>query len=86
MTVRNEDPARAFLRLRAVKASLDATGEGAAFAYFVLSDSDDPAVAAAEEAAVAAWKAEGGEGEGAAIVYRRRALNAGFKAGNVRDF
>jgi membrane glycosyltransferase len=84
MTVRNEDPARAFLRLRTVKASLDATGEGAAFAYFVLSDSDDPAVAAAEEAAVAAWKAEAGEG--AAIVYRRRALNAGFKAGNVRDF
>jgi membrane glycosyltransferase len=84
MTVRNEDPARAFLRLRTVKASLDATGEGAAFAYFVLSDSDDPAVAAVEEAAVSAWKAEAGEGT--PIVYRRRALNAGFKAGNVRDF
>jgi membrane glycosyltransferase len=84
MTIRNEDPARAFLRIRTVKASLDATGEGAAFAYFILSDSDDPAVAAAEEAAVAAWKAAAEEG--APIVYRRRALNAGFKAGNVRDF
>jgi membrane glycosyltransferase len=84
MTVRNEDPARAILRLRTVKASLDATGEGGAFAYFVLSDTDDPALAAAEEAAVAAWKAH--EEEGAPIVYRRRAINAGFKAGNVRDF
>jgi membrane glycosyltransferase len=83
MTVRNEDPARAVLRLKTVKASVDATGEGAAFAYFVLSDSDDPGVAAAEEAAFAAWKAE--EGQGHRIVYRRRAVNAGFKAGNVRD-
>ena len=33
---------------------------------------------------MAGWKAEAGGG--AAIVYRRRALNAGFKAGNVRDF
>ena len=71
MTVRNEDPARAFLRLRTVKASLDATGEGAAFAYFVLSDSDDPAVAAAEEAAVAAWKAEAGERRRSSIVAGR---------------
>ena len=57
MTVRNEDPERAILRLRTVKASVDATGEGGAFSYFVLSDTNDPAVAAAEEAAVAAWKA-----------------------------
>ena len=51
MTVRNEDPARAILRLRTVKHSVDATGEGGAFSYFVLSDTNDPAVAAAEEAA-----------------------------------
>ena len=50
-------PARAILRLRTVKASVDATGEGGAFSYFVLSDTNDPAVAAAEEAAVAAWRA-----------------------------
>ena len=29
MTVRNEDPGRAILRLKTVKASVDATGEGA---------------------------------------------------------
>ena len=58
MTLRDEDPARAFLRLRTVKASLDATGFGDRFSYFILSDTNIPAIAAAEEAATAAWKAE----------------------------
>ncbi|RTL70585.1 MAG: glucans biosynthesis glucosyltransferase MdoH [Hyphomicrobiales bacterium] len=84
MTVRNEDPARAILRLKTVKASVDATGEGRAFSYFVLSDTNRPEVAAAEEAAVAAWKAADPDGE--RIVYRRRTDNKGYKAGNVRDF
>lgn len=83
MTLRNEDPVRAFRRLRVVKDSLDATGEGKWFDYFVLSDSDDPAVAAAEERLAADWHREAG---GARLTYRRRADNAGFKAGNVRDF
>ncbi len=84
MTLRNEDPSRAILRLRTVKASLDATGEGAAFSYFLLSDTNVADVAAAEEAAVAAWRAE--EEDAGRIVYRRRGDNNGFKAGNVRDF
>jgi membrane glycosyltransferase len=84
MTLRNEDPARAFRRLRAVKDSLDATGEGVWFDYFVLSDTNDPAVAAAEEELAAAWARE--IGEPARLTYRRRSDNAGFKAGNLRDF
>lgn len=84
MTLRNEDPARAFQRLRVVKDSLDATGEGGWFDYFILSDSDDPVVAAAEEQLAAAWQSE--TGEDGRIIYRRRSDNAGFKAGNVRDF
>ncbi|HEY5794242.1 MAG TPA: glucans biosynthesis glucosyltransferase MdoH [Bosea sp. (in: a-proteobacteria)] len=84
MTLRNEDPARAFQRLRVVKGSLDATGEGGWFDYFILSDSDDPTVAAAEERLAAQWQAEAGED--GRIIYRRRSDNAGFKAGNVRDF
>jgi membrane glycosyltransferase len=84
MTVRNEDPQRAILRLRTVKASVDATGEGAAFSYFVLSDTNNPEVAAAEEQAVEAWKSSDPDRE--RIFYRRRADNTGFKAGNVRDF
>ena len=50
----------------------------------MLSDTNDPAVAAAEEKAVAAWKAADPDRD--RIIYRRRTDNTGFKAGNVRDF
>jgi len=86
MTLRNEDPVRAFRRLGAVKASVDATGWGHAYSYFVLSDTNDAAVALAEEAAAEAWRAEAGPAEAERIVYRRRTVNTGFKAGNLRDF
>ncbi len=82
LTLRNEDPDRAIARLRAVKASIDSTGFGERFAYFILSDTSDADVARAEEAAASAWaRADRSE-----IVYRRRADNAGYKAGNLRDF
>ncbi|GGK41415.1 glucans biosynthesis glucosyltransferase MdoH [Salinarimonas ramus] len=84
MTLRNEDPARAVRRLAIVRDSLEATGEGEAYSYLVLSDTSDPAIAAAEEAEVAAWRRDAGAG--ARILYRRRSENIGFKAGNVRDF
>ena len=83
LTIRNENPARAILRLKIVKASIEATGEGAHFDYAILSDSDE-SHAAVEEAAVADWRKQ--ETGPAPIVYRRRALNTGFKAGNVQDF
>jgi len=83
MTIRNEDSARAFARLRAVAASLDAQPDAAAFDYFVLSDSDE-SIAAAEQLEFAHWlscaRAPG------RIHYRRRTENAGFKAGNIADF
>jgi membrane glycosyltransferase len=84
MTVRNEDPARALARLSAVAESLDATGEGDAFSYFVLSDTSDAALGAREEEAVEEWRARSGMGQ--RIFYRRRTSNEGFKAGNLRDF
>jgi membrane glycosyltransferase len=84
MTLRNEDPVRALLRLQTVKASLDKTGEGMRFSYFVLSDTDRADVVAAEEEAVTAWRKNDPERD--RIVYRRRTENTGFKAGNVRDF
>jgi membrane glycosyltransferase len=84
MTLRNEDPARAMTRLRAVRDSLDATGEGAQFDYFILSDTSLPNIAEKEEALCAAWDARyGGDSR---LTYRRRERNEGFKAGNVRDF
>ena len=85
MTVRNEDPARAFARLETVKASIDATGEGALFSYYVLSDTNEDAVGAQEEAAFAAWRARAGA-DASRLFYRRRTSNEGFKAGNIRDF
>lgn len=86
MTLRNEDPARALSRLERVKASLDATRWGAAFAYHVLSDTDDPGVAAEEERSVSAWRDRTAPGERHRIAYRRRSVNTGFKAGNLQEF
>ena len=86
MTVRNEDPARAISRLKAVKRSLDQTSDGHTFGYFVLSDTDDPIVAREEERLIAEWQAMYDTDGAAQITYRRRTDNAGFKAGNVRDF
>ncbi|MBP0491763.1 glucans biosynthesis glucosyltransferase MdoH [Roseomonas indoligenes] len=56
---------------------------GDRFALAVLSDTQDPAHAVAEEAAVAAFSAGRPKG---AVLYRRRAENTGYKAGNVMDF
>ncbi len=84
MTLRNEDPERAFKRLRIVKQSLDATGQGAWFDYFILSDTNLPAVAEAESRLATEWAGE--IGEAGRVTYRRRADNDGFKAGNIRDF
>ncbi len=84
MTLRNEDPARAIARLKTVKQSIDATGQGGAYGYFILSDTDDVGVAAAEERLVGELRRDAGPQ--ARITYRRRHDNTGFKAGNVRDF
>lgn len=84
MTLRNEDPERAITRLRTIKRSLDATGEGAVFSYFLLSDSNIPEVAEREASLAAAWQAS--DPDGGRIHYRRRSDNTGFKAGNVREF
>ncbi|WP_188518425.1 glucans biosynthesis glucosyltransferase MdoH [Alsobacter metallidurans] len=84
LTLRNEDPARAFRRLAIVKASIAATGEGAHFSYFVLSDSSDPAVIAAEQANFDVWREN--DDTPHRLFYRHRAVNEGFKAGNLRDF
>ncbi len=84
LTLRNEDPERAFARLRVVKAGLDANGFARHFAYFILSDTTDPEIAAAEDACFA--RAVADAGEEAALHYRRRDSNPGFKAGNIRDF
>jgi len=84
MTLRNEDPERALAKFKQVQRSLDATGYGHLFDFYVLSDTSKPDIAAEEERLVSAWQAETGDAKH--IVYRRREENVGFKAGNVRDF
>ncbi|MEM8792042.1 MAG: glucans biosynthesis glucosyltransferase MdoH [Pseudomonadota bacterium] len=83
MTIRNEDANRAYDRLAEVRRSLNATGHGLAYDFFVLSDSSEPDTIELEERLFHARRAELG---GARAQYRRRAVNTGFKAGNVREF
>ena len=45
----NEDPYRVLARLRAMYESVEETGNGAEFDWFVLSDTTDPAIWIAEE-------------------------------------
>jgi membrane glycosyltransferase len=84
MTLRNENPARAFERLRIIKHSLDGTGFGHQYDYFVLSDTNDPIIASTEDGLFKRWQEM--LDDPSQVTYRRRADNEGYKAGNVRDF
>lgn len=81
VTVRDEAMELVLPPLRRLLEGLDRSGHGGWFALALLSDTQDPALAAAEAAAVAGFR-----GDDARISYRRRADNAGFKSGNVMDF
>lgn len=89
MPICNEDIATVFSGLRATAESLAATGALKLFDFYILSDSTDPAIRAAE---LAAWQRMrdllGDEpiGEGARVFYRLRRRRTGRKAGNVADF
>ncbi|MDE2199107.1 MAG: glucans biosynthesis glucosyltransferase MdoH [Rhodospirillales bacterium] len=75
VAVRNEAIGEVVAALAALREGLAA--EADRFGFFVLSDTDEAAAIGAEAAAMAAAPAIG---------YRRRAVNAGFKAGNVMEF
>jgi membrane glycosyltransferase len=83
--IRNEDMGAVLPPLAALLDGLETKGVADRFALHILSDTQDPAIAAAEEAAVAGFIAARPEG-GIAVRYRRRLRNTGFKAGNVMDF
>ncbi len=84
LTVRNEDMVAVLPPQRRLLDALDAAGAGDRFVLWVLSDTQDPRAAAAEEEAVAAFRAAVRHPD--RVHYRRRAANTGFKAGNVMDF
>lgn len=84
MCVRNEVPDRVVRNLDIMIADLDAGGWGQRFHVYILSDTSRPDVAVAEQAAFEAlarkWAGR------LPVTYRHRAVNTGFKAGNIRDF
>src|SRR6267142_4225568 len=84
LCIRNELPERMIRNLEPMLAGLDAAGFGECFHLYVLSDTSDAEIAANEEACFAAlishWR------DRVAITYRRRAVNTGYKAGNIREF
>jgi membrane glycosyltransferase len=84
LCIRNEVPDRVIRNLEPMLADLVAAGVGERFHVYVLSDTDDAAIAAQEDASFSVL-AKRWDGR-IALTYRRRADNAGFKAGNVRDF
>jgi membrane glycosyltransferase len=84
LCIRNEVPERVIRNLEPMMADLAAAGASERFHLYVLSDTDQPAIAAHEDASFAALakRFDGRLG----FTYRRRSDNAGFKAGNVWDF
>lgn len=80
VAVRNEDPVGVVASLHKLILELDRAGVGEAFTPWVLSDTTDPALARAEEAAIEAFPLPG------RLRYRRRTENHGYKAGNVMEF
>lgn len=80
----NEHPARVAAGLQAIYESLHAIGRLDTFDIFILSDTTDPDVWVAEEAAFLALRERtGGQDR---IFYRRRPKNTERKAGNIADW
>lgn len=84
MPIYNEDTDRVVAGLEATFRDLDATGEGDRHDFYLLSDSNDPEIAAVEERAVGALCTRLDARN--RIFYRRRETNEGRKAGNIAEF
>ncbi len=83
MPIYNESPARVFGTLQAIAEDVLATGHGASFDFFFLSDTTDPDIWIAEERSYVALRERLPD---IAIYYRHRPKNTARKAGNIADF
>lgn len=83
--IRNEAMEAVLPPLARLLDGLEEAGAGDRFRLWLLSDTGDPAIAAAEETAARGFIASRA-GRAATAHYRRRPRNTGFKAGNVMDF
>jgi membrane glycosyltransferase len=84
LCIRNESPGPLMASLRAMMSGVFDAGVADRFHVYVLSDTTDPLIASDEETQCGAL-ATTFAGR-IALTYRRREDNAGFKAGNIRDF
>ena len=84
LCVRNELPLRIIRNLEPMLEGIHASGYGERFHLYLLSDTNDADLAVREEALfselIASWR------DRIAVSYRRRTVNVGFKAGNIREF
>lgn len=84
MPIYNEDTDRVFAGMLATYRSAERTRSARLFDFFVISDTTDPAIAKAEEAALdECLDLLGSE---ARLFYRRRPQNVGRKAGNIAEW
>src|SRR6202163_1096573 len=79
----NEDPYRIMARLRAMYESVDQSGYGSAFDWFVLSDTTSPSLWIAEEKCFLRVREDLGAKN---IFYRHRLQNTARKSGNIEDW
>ena len=84
MPIYNESTARTFAALAAIRESVDATGLGEHFDYFIVSDTTNPDIWVAEERAFLALRER--LGPNSRVYYRHRPKNHHRKAGNIADF
>jgi membrane glycosyltransferase len=84
MPVYNELTARTFAAVAAIRESVEATGLGGHFDYFIVSDSTQPDAWIAEERAFLDLRRR--LGPEARLYYRHRPKNHHRKAGNIADF
>jgi membrane glycosyltransferase len=81
-TIRNEDVAAVYARLRLMDQALARKGVSRNFDFFVLSDTNNDLIARHEVEEASRAHASGSSG----FFYRRRLDNAGRKSGNVADW
>lgn len=79
----NEDPHHLMARLRAMYESVEATGCGEQFEWFLLSDTTDPDIWICEEKTFIRLRAACG---GDRLYYRHRSNNTARKSGNIADW
>ena len=79
----NEDPYRIMARLQAMVESVDQSGQGSCFDWFVLSDTTSPTVWIAEEKCFLQLRRALGVSN---IYYRHRPENSARKSGNIEDW